>query len=111
MDRLPPWLVRRLVLAPFALALCLALLALAPLVIAVAAVIDVVLRGGGFKTVRLLTFLAGYVLLEVVGLIWMFALWIASGFGLGIRSTAMVRAHYRFMRWWLGRINALARSL
>jgi hypothetical protein len=110
MDRLPPRLVRRLVIAPFALALSLVLLAFAPIVIAVAAVIDLVLRGN-WRTVRLFTFLASYVALEIVGLVWMFVLWVVSGLGLRIRSERMVRAHYNFMRWWLGRINRVARAL
>jgi hypothetical protein len=109
-DRLPPRLVRRLVIAPLTVVLCLCLLAATPIVLAVAAVIDIALRSN-WRTVRLFAFLAGYVALEVVGLVWMFVLWIASGFGLRIRSESMVGAHHAFMRWWLGRINGIARPL
>ena len=108
MDRLPPRLVRRLVLAPLALVLCLVLLGLSPLFFVAATVADLFLPGR-FRTVRLLAFVAGYVALEIAGLVWMFVLWVASGFGLAMRSPRMQNAHYSFMRWWLLQINHVAR--
>jgi hypothetical protein len=108
MDTLPPRLIRRLVLAPLAVVLCVGLICLSPLVFAVAAVVDLVLRAN-WRTVRLVYFLAGYVVLEVIGLFAMFVLWIRSGFGLAMSSPRMQDAHYRFMRWWLMRINKVAR--
>jgi hypothetical protein len=108
MDNLPPRIVRRLVLAPLAVVLCLALLAISPLVFAVAAVIDL-FTPGKYRTVRLLYFLAGYVVLEIVGIVTMFVLWIRSGFGRAMSSPRVQDAHYRFMRWWLMRIHKVAR--
>ena len=108
MDRLPPRLVRRLVLAPFVFVLCLVLLAASPIVLAVAAIADLFLPGR-FRTVRMVAFVAGYLALEVVGLVWMFVLWVASGFGATLRKPAMQNAHYAFMRWWLMRVHAIAR--
>ncbi len=108
MDRLPPRIVRRLVLAPLALTLCVVLVGVSPLLFAAAAIADLFLPGR-FRTVRLLAFVIGYLALEIVGIVWMFVLWIASGFGVTIRGPAMQNAHYSFMRWWLLRINSIAR--
>jgi hypothetical protein len=109
MDRLPPKLVRRLVITPIALALCLALLALSPAFFAVTFVADVVLRRFKFPTTRLAFFLLAYLALEVIGLIAMFVLWIASGFGATLKGQSMQDRHYGFMRWWLGAINSMAK--
>jgi hypothetical protein len=108
MDRLPPKIVRRLVLAPLALVVCAALILVSPLLFAAAAVVDTVLRGN-WRTVRLLAFVVGYLVLEITGLVRMFVLWLASGFGLTLHSERMQKAHYDFMRSWLVNINRLAR--
>jgi hypothetical protein len=108
MDRIPPRLVRRLVIVPLALVLCLLLLVSSPLLFAVGAVVDIALRNRRWSTLRLVAFVLGYVALEVCGLVAMFALWIASGFGATIRGEAMQRHHYGFMRWWLHAINTVA---
>ena len=108
MDRLPPKLVRRLVIVPAALLVCLLLLVGSPLMFAAATVVDVGLRNHRWSTVRLVAFALGYSALEVCGLVAMFALWIASGFGVTIRGEAMQRHHYGFMRWWLQAINKVA---
>jgi hypothetical protein len=105
---LPPKIVRRLVLAPAALILCLLLLAVSPLLLLAAFVADLVLPGN-WRTVRLVGFLLCYLALEVVGLIAMFVLWVASGFGHGLKRKGMQDSHYGFMRWWLGVINKIAR--
>jgi hypothetical protein len=107
-DRLPPRIVRRLVLAPLGLVLSLALLALSPVLLVAAAIADVFLPGS-WRTLRLVAFAASYLALEVAGLVAMFALWVASGFGLRIRSPGMRQRHYRFMRWWLSTIDRAAR--
>jgi hypothetical protein len=106
-DRLPPRIIRRVVLAPLAFVLCLALLALSPLVFASAFIADLFLPGD-HRTVRLAAFIYGYVVLEVAGLVVMFWLWIASGFGVRVRSPRSIDRHYAFMRWWLRTINAIA---
>jgi acyltransferase-like protein len=92
----------------------LALVLLSPVVLAATAVADVILRlrgPGSWRTTRLAAFLLSYVALEVVGIVWMFVLWVASGFGARIRSERMQRAHFAFMRTWLGGINQVARKL
>jgi hypothetical protein len=109
MNRVPPKIVRRLVLAPLGLAVSLVLLALSPLALLLAAIADLFLPGD-WRTVRLVAFCAAYLALEVAGFAAMFALWVASGFGARLRSPRMQEAHYRFMRWWLGAQNlALAK--
>lgn len=97
-------------LAPLALVLSLVLLLLSPLLLAAAAIADLFLPGS-WRTVRLAAFLAAYLALEVAGLIGMLALWVASGFGLRLRSARMQEAHYGFMRWWLRTIDRAARRL
>jgi hypothetical protein len=109
-DRLPPRIVRRLVIAPLALVLCLALVAASPLLLLAAAVADLVLPGN-WRTVRLVAFLVAYLAFEVAGLVAMFFLWIASGFGLTLRSEWMQNAHYGFMRKWLAMVNRVAQIL
>jgi hypothetical protein len=106
-NRLPPRIVRRLVLAPLVFVLSLALLALSPLAVVLASLVDVIVRGG-WRTVRLIAFGAWYVAFEVMGLIAMFGLWVASGFGLRLRSPGIQAAHYGFMRWWLRGIDGAA---
>jgi len=105
---LPARWVRRIVLTPLAVALCAALLCVSPLIFAVAAIVDLFVAGN-WRTVRLVYFLSGYVVLELIGLAAMFVLWIRAGFGVALRSPRVQDAHYRFMRWWLMRVNKVAR--
>lgn len=110
MDRLPPKIIRRLVLGPLAFVLSLALLAVMPLLLLAAFVADLMLPGN-WRTVRVTAFVTGYLVLEIVGLIVMPALWVWSGFGVSLRSPRMQRTHYGFMRWWLRRVDRMVRRL
>lgn len=110
MDRLPPKIVRRLILAPLAFVLCLLLLAVSPILLALAAIADLFLPGDR-RTLRLVAYGVAYLAFEVVGLIVMFGLWLGTGFGVWTRSAASQRAHFGFMRWWLGALNKVTRSL
>ncbi|HJR18358.1 MAG TPA: hypothetical protein VJ922_01435 [Actinomycetota bacterium] len=110
MDRLPPRIVRRLVLAPLAFVLCLAIVAISPLILTAAAIADVFLPGN-WRTLRLIAFLIAYIALEVVGLLAMFGLWLASGFGIWLRTPRIQAAHYWFMRWWLRLMDRIVRKL
>jgi len=98
------------VLAPAALILSLALIVLSPALLLAAFIADLFLPGD-WRTMRLVSFALSYLVLEVVGLVWMFFLWIASGFGIAIRSPSFLRAHYGFMRWWLSATNRLVQIL
>lgn len=102
----PPLIVRRLVLAPLVVLVCLALTVLSPLLLAVTLVVDVVWRGGLGLT-RLAAFAVAYVAAEAAMILALFGLWIVSGFGaLPLRS-----AHYALLRGWLRSISAAAISL
>jgi hypothetical protein len=110
LDRLPPRIIRRLILAPLAFVLSLALIAASPALLLVAAIADLFLPGS-WRTVRLTAFAVSYLALELAGLVVMFVLWIASGFGIRMRSESMQDAHYGFMRWWLRQTNHAVRRL
>jgi hypothetical protein len=110
MNRLPPKIARRVVLAPIAVVICLMLLALSPVFFVAAFVTDLILPGNEFRTVRLVAFCAAYLIFEVAGIVWLFVLWMASGFGLAMRSRRVQGWHYGFMRWWLKEMNGAARA-
>jgi hypothetical protein len=110
LDSLPPRIIRRLVIAPLVLVLCLLLIAVSPLLLLAAFIADLFLPGN-WRTVRLVGFIECYLALEVVGLVAMFVLWVASGFGWRLRAPGMQGSHYGFMRWWLGTINLVAKKL
>lgn len=110
MDRLPPRIIRRLILAPIGFVLSLALLAISPILLLVAFLVDLVLPGS-WRTLRIAAFGAAYLALEVIAFIGLFALWIASGFGLLLRTEPIQRAHYAFMRWWLHTIDRVVRKI
>ena len=97
-------------LAPLALGLSAALLVISPVLILLAAIADLFLPGS-WRTTRLVTFGAVYLLFEVLGLLALFGLWIVSGFGLFMRSAWMQRLNFGFMRQWLTGINIAARKL
>jgi hypothetical protein len=98
------------VLAPLGLALSLALLAISPILILASAIADLFLPGS-WRTTRLATFGAVYLLFEVLGLVALFVLWIVSGFGLFMRAPWMQRINFGFMRVWLTGINLAAQRL
>jgi hypothetical protein len=102
--------VRRVVIAPLIFLLCIALIGLAPIILLAAATADLFLPGN-WRTLRLVAFLLWYLVLEAAGLIAMFVLWIASGFGLLVNKPWMQEAHYGFMRTWLKTVNAGAKLL
>ena len=109
MDRLPPRLVRRTVIAPLVFVITVVALALSPLFLLGAAILDLFVPGS-WRTLRVAAFITGYLALEMAAFVALFGLWVASGFGWRMRSESMQRAHYRFMRWWLARINGVVRK-
>ena len=103
MKGVPPLLVRRVLLAPFGVLLCLVLVALSPLVLVVTLIVDVIWRGGLGLT-RLVAFAVVYLLAEAAMIGALFVLWIASGFGL----RQLRPAHYALLRGWLQAISTAA---
>ena len=100
MDRLPPRWIRRLILAPLVFVLCLALIAVSPVVLIVAAIADIFVPGT-FRTLRVVAFAVFYLVMEVVGLVAMLVLWIRFGLGTRLKTERAIESHYRFMTWWL----------
>lgn len=109
-DHLPPRIVRRLIVAPLVLIICLFVLALAPALLIGAALADLVLPGN-WRTLRMVAYLEWYVLFEVLGLVAMFVLWIASGFGAWMHSPRMQETHYAVWRGYMRGLDAASRRL
>jgi len=89
----PPRWVRRLVLAPLAVAFSLGIVISAPVWLLLSAALSP-LFAGRLRPLRVLWLAATYLLVEAGALIAMFAMWVASGFGWRVRSPAFQRAHY-----------------
>ncbi len=96
---------------PLVLAISLVLIALAPALLLAAAVTDLVLSRRRWQTTRVVAFAEAYLCVEVAGLLALFGLWIASGFGATIRSERMQRAHYGLLRRLLAATNGAVRRL
>ena len=98
-------------LGPLVLGLSLALIALAPALVLAAAVTDLILSRRRWQTTRVVAFAEAYLCVEVAGLVALFGLWVASGFGATIRSERMRRAHYGLLRGLLAATNGAVRRL
>jgi hypothetical protein len=102
----PPTIVRRLVVAPLVLVVCLLLAILSPLLLLATLIVDVLWRGGLGLT-RLAAFGVVYVVSEAAMIVALFVLWVASGLG----AARLQDAHYALVRGWLRVISAAAISL
>lgn len=111
LDRLPPVFVRRIIVAPAVLVLSLLGVIFSPFAFAAAAIIDLAIPRGKWPTLRLVAFVVGYLMLEIVGLVSLFVLWIRSGFGWKLKTPKVQEAHYSFMRWWLRVMDKMVRRL
>lgn len=101
---IPPIGVRRVFIDP--LVYCFALLSVlvSPILFAIAIVLDLFGRGRR-KFFRMTRLFVVFMACEVAGLTAAFVLWIASGFGISIRSPNFRRVHYRLLAWWLRNIS------
>ncbi|MDQ6687714.1 MAG: 1-acyl-sn-glycerol-3-phosphate acyltransferase [Actinomycetota bacterium] len=93
---MPSWLtylVQRLVVPPLLIALTFLLWTTLPLWLLAAGILSP-LAPGWLRPVRLLWLLVVHLTLESIGLVELFGLWIASGFGLLIRRPFFERIHY-----------------
>lgn len=104
----PPYLVRRLLICPLILVLALLAITLLPVWLLVAAFVSRFVPGR-WRPLRILWFFFLYLELEALMILVLFALWVASGFGAGLRSPRMVALHYRVAGWWLRRVMGSAR--
>ncbi len=100
MDRVPPRWLRRILIAPLVLAICLALLVISPALLLLAAIADVFVPGK-WRIVRLVAFATFFVFMEAAGIVVLFALWIWFGFGTRLRTDRAKDVHYRVMTFYL----------
>lgn len=107
-------ILRRLYTIPRSILLFMLLVALAPILIPIAAFVDLarwLARRTPAMTVRLLAFAFVFLAVELIGLIWLFLSWIRAGFG---SSRARLRADaWPIQIWWartlLGAVKRLFR--
>lgn len=103
---------RRLIAVPLVLVALAVGLPLAPLVFLAAFTFDGIMRSPVLPTVRFVSLAFQLLLLEVVAIAAAFVLWVASGFGIAMRSRPVQRWHGRVQSWWAGKVaGAAARSL
>lgn len=110
MKTVPPLLVRRLVVAPLVVVLCVVLTLLSPLWLLAALVVDAV-RRHGLGATRLAAFGVVHVASEAAMIVALFLFWIVSLFGLLTHTAAIQSAHYAVLRGWLRCLSAAATSL
>jgi len=100
---LPPKLIRRLVLAPLAIVIALAVALLFPLLAVLTWLFDLLARSrrGRNRPLRLLFFALVWLFADTSAVFMCLALWIASGFGGRLRTEPYQSKHYAIMRWFL----------
>jgi hypothetical protein len=109
-NRVPPTVLRRLVLAPLVVVSCLAVLAVSPMLLLAGALMALIFDRRA-RALRITAFFVVYLFFEIVSIVAMFGLWLGSGAGLRMRSPRIQAAHFAYMRWWLERIQTSARRL
>ena len=100
MRLVPPTLVRRVVIAPLVALAEVAMIAVSPLLSAVAAIVSPLT--GGWRPLRLLAIGVGYAGRHLACAAACFGLWLASGLGRRADSPRFQRAHYAVLRWFVG---------
>jgi Acyltransferase len=107
---LPPRLIRRLVLAPLALVIAMALAFLFPLLAVLTWIFGLLRRPGAARNrpLRLLFFALVWLFADTAAVFMCLGLWIASGFGGRLRTEPYQVRHYAIMRWFLDRVYGAA---
>jgi hypothetical protein len=108
--RFPPKPLRHVVLVPLGFVVCVLLVVGAPLWFLVAAAVDL-FSDRRMPTLRIVAFAVAWALYDVMGLLALFGLWLASGMGLRLGSARMQGAHYGLMRFWIAGVSWAARRL
>lgn len=98
---LPPRWIRRACIAPLIPVLTVLLLVSLPVTIIAAAIASTFLPGR-WRGLRVLYFLLVYLLADTVAILWLFALWVGSGFGHQLNEPRWQDRHYALMRTYLG---------
>jgi 1-acyl-sn-glycerol-3-phosphate acyltransferase len=97
---LPPRIVRRLIIAPLAVLVTIALVVVSPL-LALLALIAAPSRPARRRSLRLLRFGLTWLVMESAALFASLGLWLASGFGGRLGSEESLERHYTLIRWFL----------
>ena len=98
-----PFLVRRLVVAPFVLLVEAALVAGSPVLALIGAILAPL--GAGSRAVRTVAIMVDYSFRHLVCTAACGGLWIASGFGRRVHTPRMRRAHYGLLRWFVAGVH------
>jgi hypothetical protein len=109
----PPWLLRRLLIAPLMPILALVAIVLLPVVtvaqaICATAVLVVKRRRPRWRLPRVWAFGVVYLVGETACLLACFGLWVASGFGWRLQSERQQRRHLALLHGFLGALIAVA---
>ncbi|HEX9035199.1 MAG TPA: 1-acyl-sn-glycerol-3-phosphate acyltransferase [Streptosporangiaceae bacterium] len=107
---LPPRIFRRLVIAPLAIVIAVAVTLLFPLLAILTMIFGMLTRSrpGRSRGLRLLFFALAWFFAETAALFMCLALWIISGFGGRLRTEPFQSRHYAVMRWFLDLIYGAA---
>lgn len=110
---MPPWLIRRLLIAPLMPLLGVVALVLLPVVAVVNTAVALILlvargRRPRWRVLRVWTFATAYLLGESACLLVCLALWVASGFGWKLRSERQQDAHLALIAAFLRALLAVA---
>jgi 1-acyl-sn-glycerol-3-phosphate acyltransferase len=97
---LPPRIVRRLIIAPLAVLITVALIVVSPL-LALLALVVAPSRPARRRSLRLLRFGLTWLVMESAALFASLGLWLASGFGGRLGSEESLERHYALIRWFL----------
>jgi 1-acyl-sn-glycerol-3-phosphate acyltransferase len=108
--RLPPVWLRRALVAPAVLTVCLALLATMPVWLLIAAICSP-FGSGRLRPLRVLWVVAVYLALEAVMLVALFGLWLGAGFGRRMRTARFQRTHYMLVGWFLAVLFRQAKAV
>jgi hypothetical protein len=107
---LPPRLIRRMVLAPLATVVAIAVAVLFPLLAVLTWLVGLLRRPGTSRNrpLRLLFFALVWLFADTSVLFMCLGLWIASGFGGRLRTEPYQIRHYAIMRWFLDLVYGAA---
>ncbi|MGD0557134.1 MAG: 1-acyl-sn-glycerol-3-phosphate acyltransferase [Streptosporangiaceae bacterium] len=107
---IPPWPLRRLILAPLVMALGAGLIVLSPVLALLTILLRVLglVQPGRLRWLRLLWLALIWFGGETAALVVSLGLWIASGFGGRMETKQYQARHYGLLRWFLGLVYGAA---
>jgi len=107
---LPPRLMRRLVLAPLAIVIAIAVAVLFPLLAVLTWIVGLLRRPRTARNrpLRLLFFALAWLFGDAAAVFMCLGLWIAGGFGGRLRTEPYQTRHYAIMRWFLDLVYSAA---